>query len=156
MFKSSSATLLKKRLWHRCFPRNFAKCLRTRFFIEHLWWLLLAVPITLQKVATISNGVKFYNSYRVSLVADALNAVNFKVDDKTYLTIQEVQSKESGQYTVTGCLWWINVIQIKCNRINMTRLREYVLIDETGHVCLTVLGSHILKSEENCYHKITG
>ena len=29
------------RLWHRCFPVNFAKFLRTPFFIEHLWWLLL-------------------------------------------------------------------------------------------------------------------
>ena len=35
------ATLLKKRLWYRCFPVNFAKFLRTPFSIEHLWWLLL-------------------------------------------------------------------------------------------------------------------
>ena len=35
------ATLLKKRLWNRCFFVNFAKFLRTPFFIEHLWWLLL-------------------------------------------------------------------------------------------------------------------
>ena len=35
------ATLLKKRLWHRCFPVNFVKFLRTPFFTEHLWWLLL-------------------------------------------------------------------------------------------------------------------
>ena len=35
------ATLLKKRLEHRCFPVNFAKFLRTPFFTEHLWWLLL-------------------------------------------------------------------------------------------------------------------
>ena len=27
----------KKRLWHRCFPANFAKFLRTPFLIEHLW-----------------------------------------------------------------------------------------------------------------------
>ena len=33
--------LLKKRLWHWCFPVNFAKFLRTPFFTEHLWWLLL-------------------------------------------------------------------------------------------------------------------
>ena len=32
----SPATLLKKRLWHRCFPVNFAKFLRTPFIIEHL------------------------------------------------------------------------------------------------------------------------
>ena len=35
------ATLLIKRLWHRCFPVNFAKFLRIPFFTEHLWWLLL-------------------------------------------------------------------------------------------------------------------
>ena len=35
------ATLLKKRLLHRYFPVNFAKFLRTPFFIERLWWLLL-------------------------------------------------------------------------------------------------------------------
>ena len=35
------ATLLKKRLWHRCFPVNFVKFLKTPFLIEHLRWLLL-------------------------------------------------------------------------------------------------------------------
>ena len=35
------ATLLKKSLWHRRFPVNFAKILRTAFFTEHLQWLLL-------------------------------------------------------------------------------------------------------------------
>ena len=33
--------LLKKRPWHRCFPVNFSKFLRTHFFKEHLQWLLL-------------------------------------------------------------------------------------------------------------------
>ena len=35
----------KKRLcyryWHRCFPVNFGKFLRTPFLIKHVWWLLL-------------------------------------------------------------------------------------------------------------------
>ena len=31
-----SATLFKKRLWHRCFSVNFVKFLRTPFFTEHL------------------------------------------------------------------------------------------------------------------------
>ena len=39
----SPAALLKKRLWHRCFPVNFVKFLRTPFFTEHLWWLLLYI-----------------------------------------------------------------------------------------------------------------
>ena len=41
-----SATLLKKRLWHRCFPVNFAKFIRTPFFKKHLWWLLLQAFIS--------------------------------------------------------------------------------------------------------------
>ena len=28
---------IKKSLWHRCFPVNFVKSLRTPFFIKHLW-----------------------------------------------------------------------------------------------------------------------
>ena len=39
--RSRIATLLKKRLQHRCFLVNIAKFLRTPFFIEHLRWLLL-------------------------------------------------------------------------------------------------------------------
>ena len=35
------ATFLKKRLWHRCFPVNFAKFLRAPFLTEHLRWMLL-------------------------------------------------------------------------------------------------------------------
>ena len=36
---------IEKRLQLRCFPLNIAKSLRTAFFIEHLWWLLLD-PVT--------------------------------------------------------------------------------------------------------------
>ena len=35
-------TLLKKKLWHRCFAANFTKFLRTPFLIQHLRWLLLS------------------------------------------------------------------------------------------------------------------
>ena len=34
--QASACNLLKKRLWRRCFPVNFAKVLRTISFIEHL------------------------------------------------------------------------------------------------------------------------
>ena len=34
-------TLLKNRLWHRCFPEIFAKFLRAPFLTEQLLWLLL-------------------------------------------------------------------------------------------------------------------
>ena len=38
------AILLKRRLWHRCFPVNFARFVRTPFFREQFWWLLLYIP----------------------------------------------------------------------------------------------------------------
>ena len=40
------ATLLKKKLLHRCFPANIGKFLRTSFLIEHPQWLLLSVGKT--------------------------------------------------------------------------------------------------------------
>ena len=36
-------SFLKKIPWHRCFPVNFAKLLRTPFFVEHPWWMLLNI-----------------------------------------------------------------------------------------------------------------
>ena len=35
------ATLLNKRLWHRCFPVNFCKIFKSTFLVEYFWWLLL-------------------------------------------------------------------------------------------------------------------
>ena len=40
-FFNKVATLLKKRLLHRCFPVNFSKFLRAPFLPEQLRWLLL-------------------------------------------------------------------------------------------------------------------
>ena len=31
------ATLLKKRLWHRCFPVKFCENSKNNFFTEHFW-----------------------------------------------------------------------------------------------------------------------
>ena len=43
--------LLKKRLWHSCFPVNFVEFLRTLFLTtENLWQLLLVIPIRLYRV----------------------------------------------------------------------------------------------------------
>ena len=41
-----TGTLLKERLWHSCFPVNFAKFVRTPFLTEHLRWLLLYLVYT--------------------------------------------------------------------------------------------------------------
>ena len=39
--KVKAYNFIKKSIWHRCFPVNFAIFLRTPFFTEHLRWLLL-------------------------------------------------------------------------------------------------------------------
>ena len=45
------ATLLKKRPRHKCFPVNFAKFLRTSFFIELLWRLRVYFSSTSQGIS---------------------------------------------------------------------------------------------------------
>ena len=40
-----SLFLIKLQALGLCFPVNFAKFLRTPFFIEHLWWLLLKLCV---------------------------------------------------------------------------------------------------------------
>ena len=55
-----SATLLKRTLWHRCFPVNFAKFLRTPFLTEHLRWLLLVLDIR-NTLWSLGNFCWFYN-----------------------------------------------------------------------------------------------
>ena len=50
MFKQSSRAcsfIKKNRLWHRCFPVNFAKLLKAPFRSEYLRWLLLCVEVKL-------------------------------------------------------------------------------------------------------------
>ena len=51
------ATLLKKRLWHRCFPVNFLKFVRTPFYTEHLCRLLLNLSTHCYLQPRISNRV---------------------------------------------------------------------------------------------------
>ena len=52
------ATLLKKRLWHRCFLVNFAKFFRTPFFMEHLFY---RIPL----VAASENASRFDDFLKV-------------------------------------------------------------------------------------------
>ena len=58
-----AATLLKKGLWYRCFPVNFAKFLRTPFLIEHLWWLLLQGFMFVNKSLRLLGGWTWFANY---------------------------------------------------------------------------------------------
>ena len=63
-----SATLLNKRLWHSCFPVNFAKFLRTPFLTDHLWWMLLYKPISI-----LPNLSKIYERLLYKLYTKLIN-----------------------------------------------------------------------------------
>ena len=55
-----SANLLKKRLWHRCFPVNFAKFLRIPFLQNTSWRLLLhQMKISMIPRKTLIVGFRF-------------------------------------------------------------------------------------------------
>ena len=61
--QAAPATLLKKRLWHRCFSVNFERFLRIPFFIEHLRWLLLTLAFKLLKRDQRNNSQKLFWSW---------------------------------------------------------------------------------------------
>ena len=53
------ATSLKKRLWHRCFPVNFTKLLKTPFLSEHILKAIFEASVH----DTIVTAVVYYNMY---------------------------------------------------------------------------------------------
>ena len=69
----SPATLLKKRLWHRCFPVNFVKFLRTAF-LENTSQLLLKTAVSFYRSTSYSEVTTFNSSveghlFRVACVS---------------------------------------------------------------------------------------
>ena len=58
-----SCDFVKKRLQHRCFPVNIMEFLRTSFFIEHLWWLLLNFLQNLLIISQQGFSQKFLRSH---------------------------------------------------------------------------------------------
>ena len=59
------ATLLNKRLWHRCFTVNFAKFLRTLFLKEHLRWLPLSIDYGCSdKLLGVQNKLNFRRAFQ--------------------------------------------------------------------------------------------
>ena len=69
----------KKRLWQSCFPVNFAKFLRTPFFIEHLWWL------PLYSVSLRTRTLKLYRhiTYCIFSYAFFIYSSKFSLGDQT-------------------------------------------------------------------------
>ena len=61
----SSATLLKKKIWHWCFPVNFAKFLKAPFFPEHFRVCFRMKSSILEIQATIVNkNPNYWKSFK--------------------------------------------------------------------------------------------
>ena len=81
----AAATLLKKRLLHRCFSVNFAKFLRTPFLIEHLWWLLLVITTLLLNKIYSSEEIRiWWNGNFLSLDDFLLNLTTVIYDRQVW------------------------------------------------------------------------
>ena len=56
-------TLIRKRLWHRCFSKMFAKFLGKFFFIEHIWVVAFGLGfVNPRKKSERTSLVKFLQS----------------------------------------------------------------------------------------------
>ena len=73
-----TVTLLKKRPWHRCFPVNFSKFLRTPSVTEHLWWLLLKTPVNQLIFREELVGLQLYHSRTFSMKFSNMCFKHFK------------------------------------------------------------------------------
>ena len=69
----SFSTLLKKRLWHRRFPVNFAKFRRTPFSQSTSGRLLLQIIFVLDKG---NNSVNFKSYWSICLILRNVNTIN--------------------------------------------------------------------------------
>ena len=104
------ATLLKKILWHRCFPRNFVKFLRTAFFTGHLQWLLLYVvcntielalnhDIT-QEFCVICKSSRSQMFFKIGVLRDIVNFTG------KYLCLESLINKVAGLNLFFPCEIW--------------------------------------------------
>ena len=91
-----STTLLKKKLWHRCFSVNFVKFPRTLFYIELLgccFWNLLKVQFSrntyqvpesfqIRLFQNKKRGLKTWNSLRVEVTACGIYRIELNKECK--------------------------------------------------------------------------
>ena len=101
-------TLVKKRLWHRCFPVNFWKFIRTPFPTEHLPWLLLNFPtVSCKTNQLISSSRKSHWNYTANqplflanMILQGKKTVSRKSLPEFYLAYQAITRTQSPEYRV--------------------------------------------------------
>ena len=101
------ATLLKKRLWHRCFPVNFVKFLQTPFLTEHLWWLLLSFQVSLCYFPYASLYIIYLHLYFIQKFFSVFNFV-------LRCSFLQKKRKEKNIYRKSFKKWEIIVLTDRC------------------------------------------
>ena len=74
---------LKNKLWHRCFPVNFAKFPWIPFFTEHLWWVLQVIQI--------------YDIF-CTLVKSSFHLKTFQISDSLFGVVQGTKGEGKGTF----------------------------------------------------------
>ena len=80
----------RRECFHRCFPVNFAKLLRTSFFTKHHWWLLLSLFLAfwciMQMAKTVAAFLFLLRSNRQLFEQYCVNAFCIYISCHNYLT----------------------------------------------------------------------
>ena len=107
------ATLLKKRHWHWCFPVNFTKFLRTTFYIEHLWWLLLHILcVHFLRIHHDYFFQRFFESVRAQFLSGKISGL---------LVIYLINYNSSKSTLCWRCNWTFSWVQFLSNKLKLIR-----------------------------------
>ena len=145
-------TLLKNRLWHRCFPVNFAKLPRTTFLTEDLRWLL-------PSFSSLKNKRQKINEEHLSSV----NLVSSVITKYSHYIESFKQKVKQGPFYVcvvsNRCHYDRNVIIFKCGVYShdfITKINTTVLsFDHKFYICKTCNAS-AKKEKVPCQAVVSG
>ena len=96
------ATLLKKRLWHRRFPVNFAKFLRTPFLTEHLQWL----PLSNYSLSILTFSIFLFLIYLDQIIVIRNGKIVWKLGPHGPSLLNNLRTAENSTQSFSTCNKW--------------------------------------------------
>ena len=137
------ATLLKRRPWHRCFPVNFEKFLRTPFFTEHLWWLLLD-----RVMNTLLRSSRPYMLFKINVLKNFAIFTGKHKCWSLFLLKQACKSRNFIKMRLQHWCFFVNVCRILKNRFFYGRTRLHLTSAYWGFCRLGILVLSVTQSNE--------
>ena len=116
--RPKTCNFIKKKVWHRCSPGNFAKFLRTHIFIEHFWWLLL------NKILNYCHSLK--NSAKILNTTTTSSKVVYNHVDGVALNFNEKVSESLFSEKVSNNSSLMVRIKKDKNRARKAQLKDYI------------------------------